>query len=211
MNRSANILGAIGESYHILQSNSNLKDAIPYILYFLGSSSEVDRIYIFKNHFAEDRELLFSYKFEWCAEGVAPQIDSEFLQNAPWSIYPSIQARLSGNEVINELVKDTDNKDFYESMSEQGILSYLFVPIFSGDFFWGFIGFDNCKSEDLFTNEQASALHAFASTLGNTILVRRQQKRLLKSQKHYQFLVNNINDVVFKYDLKGNLHFLHST
>ncbi|MCH6234926.1 PAS domain S-box protein [Cognataquiflexum rubidum] len=211
MNRSANILGAIGESYHILQSNSNLKDAIPYILYFLGSSSEVDRIYIFKNHFAEDGELLFSYKFEWCAEGVAPQIDSEFLQNAPWSIYPEIVARLSQNEVINELVKETVNKDFYESMSEQGILSYLFVPIFSGDFFWGFIGFDNCKSEDLFTNEQASALHAFASTLGNTILVRRQQKRLLKSQKHYRFLVNNINDVVFKYDLKGNLHFLNST
>jgi PAS domain S-box-containing protein len=211
MNRSANILGAIGESYHILQSNSNLKEAIPYILYFLGSSSEVDRIYIFKNHFAEDGELLFSYKFEWCAEGVAPQIESEFLQNAPWSIYPEIVARLSQNEVINELVKETVNKDFYDTMSEQGILSYLFVPIFSGDFFWGFIGFDNCKSEKLFSNEQVSALHAFASTLGNTILVRRQQKRLLKSQKHYRFLVNNINDVVFRYDLDGKLLFLNST
>jgi PAS domain S-box-containing protein len=211
MNRSARILGAIGESYYLLQSNTNLKEAIPYILYFLGSSSDVDRIYIFKNHFAEDGELLFSYKFEWCAEGVVPQIDSEFLQNAPWSIYPEVEARLSRNEVINELVKDSVNQDFYDTMSQQGILSYLFVPIFSGDFFWGFIGFDNCKSEDLFTNEQASALHAFASTLGNTFLVRKHQKRLLKSQKHYRFLVNNINDVVFKYDLKGNLHFLNST
>jgi len=211
MNRSARILGAIGESYYLLQSNSSLKEAIPYILYFLGSSSEVDRIYIFKNHFAEDGELLFSYKFEWCAEGVVPQIDFDVLQNAPWSIYPEIHAKLCKNEVINERVKDTVNKDFYETMSEQGILSYMFVPIFSGEYFWGFIGFDNCKSEDLFTNEQASALHAFASTLGNTFLVRKQQKRLLKSQKHYRFLVNNINDVVFRYDLNGNLHFLNST
>lgn len=211
MNRSAEILGAIGESYYLLQTDTSLKEAIPYILYFLGSSSEVDRIYVFKNHFAKDGELLFSYKFEWCADGVVPQIDAEFLQNAPWSIYPETVAKLSKNEVINELVKDTADKDFYEAMSEQGILSYLFVPIFSGDYFWGFIGFDNCKSEELFTNEQASALHAFASTLGNTLLVRKQQKRLRRSQKHYRFLVNNINDVVFKYDLKGKLHFLNKT
>jgi PAS domain S-box-containing protein len=211
MNRSANILGAIGESYYLLQSHTNLKEAIPYILYFLGSSSEVDRIYIFKNHLAEDGELLFSYKFEWCAEGVTPQIDAEFLQNAPWSMYPETVTKLSKNQVINELVKDTADPDFYDAMTEQGILSYLFVPIFSGDYFWGFIGFDNCKSEELFTTEQASALHAFASTLGNTFLVRKQQKKLLKSQKHYRFLVNNINDVVFKYDLKGTLHFLNST
>jgi PAS domain S-box-containing protein len=96
-------------------------------------------------------------------------------------------------------------------MNEQGILTYLFIPVFSGDVFWGFIGFDNCKSEDLFTDEQASALHAFASTLGNTVLVRRQQKRLLRSQRHYRFLVNNIHDVVFKYDLNGELHFLNTT
>jgi PAS domain S-box-containing protein len=211
MNRSANILGAIGESYYLLQSNIKLKEAIPHILYLLGSSSEVDRIYIFKNHFSAHGELLFSYKFEWCAEGVEPQIDLDILQNAPWSIYPEVVAKLSKNEVINELVKDTVNKDFYEAMNEQGILSYLFVPIFSGDFFWGFIGFDNCKSEELFTNEQASALHAFASTLGNTMLVRSQQKKLLRSQKHYRFLVNNINDVVFKFDLKGKLHFLNNT
>lgn len=211
MNLSANILGAIGKSYSVLQSNTSLKEAIPDILYLLGSSSEVDRIYLFKNHFAEDGEELLSYKFEWCAEGVSPQIGSEFLQNVTWTTYPEIVARLNQNAVINERVMESDNKNFKETMTGQGILSYLFVPIFSGDSFWGFIGFDNCKSGELFTNEQASALHAFAATLGNSILVRRQKKRLLNSQKHYRFLVNNINEVVFRYDLKGNIHFLNST
>lgn len=211
MNRSQKILEAIGKSYYLLQSYSNLKKTIPKILSFLGKASDVDRIYIFRNHLGKDEEHLFSYKFEWCAEGVEPQIDLEILQNAPWSIYPEIFARLNRNEVINELVKDTVNQDFYETMNEQGILSYLFIPVYSGEFFWGFIGFDNCKSEQLFTNEQASALHAFASTLGNTILVRRQQKKLLRSQRQYRFLVNNINDVVFSYDLNGKIHFLNKT
>ena len=211
MNRSASILSAIGKAYYLLQSNLNLKDTISKILSFLGGATDVDQIYIFKNHRAKDGELLFSYKFEWCAEGVEPQIDLDLLQNAPWSIYPEILAKLSKNEIINELVRNTVNKDFYDTMNEQGILTYLFIPVFSGDVFWGFIGFDNCKSEDLFTDEQASALHAFASTLGNTVLVRRQQKRLLRSQRHYRFLVNNIHDVVFKYDLNGELHFLNTT
>jgi PAS domain S-box-containing protein len=210
MNRSASILSALGKAYYLLQSDLNLREILPKILSFFGEASNVDRIYIFKNHLAKDGELLFSYKFEWCALGVEPQIDLDLLQNAPWSIYPEILAKLSNNEVINELVRDTVNKDFYHTMNEQGILSYLFIPVFSGEVFWGFIGFDNCKSEKLFTDEQASALHAFASTLGNTVLVRSQQKRLLRSQRNYRFLVNNINDVVFRYDLSGKFHFLNT-
>lgn len=211
MNRSTSILIALGKAYYLLQSDSNLREVIPKILSFFGEASDVDRIYIFKNHLAKDGELLFSYKFEWCAMGVEPQIDLDLLQNSPWSIYPEIFAKLSKNEVINEFVRDTVNKDFYDAMHEQGILSYLFIPVFSGDVFWGFIGFDNCKSEEVFTDEQASALHAFASTLGNTLLVRRQQKRLLRSQRNYRFLVNNIHEVVFRYDLSGKLHFLNTT
>ncbi|WP_304516821.1 PAS domain S-box protein [Cecembia rubra] len=209
MNRSEKILSALGKSYFELEAEINLKKSLPKILHYLGESTSVDRVYIFKNHFNEAGEFCMSYKFEWNAPGVAPQIDFEFLQNLPWSIFPEIEHNLRKNLVINDLVKNTQNPVFFESMSEQGILSYLFVPIFSGKEFWGYIGFDNCSSEILFTQDQTSALHAFASTLGTKLLANRQKRKLMTGHKNYSLLVNNINEIVFRTDTKGRIEFVN--
>ncbi|MFN3803027.1 GAF domain-containing protein [Belliella pelovolcani] len=141
MERSSIILEAIGKSYFTLQSYPSLKKSIPLILQHLGEATGVDRVYVFKNHFNEADEFCMTYSFEWNAPGVSPQIDFEYLQELPWSIFPEIESVLRQNKVINELVKNTQNGDFYDAMVEQGILSYLFVPIFSGGDFWGYIGF----------------------------------------------------------------------
>ncbi|SIS91774.1 PAS domain S-box protein [Belliella pelovolcani] len=209
MERSSIILEAIGKSYFTLQSYPSLKKSIPLILQHLGEATGVDRVYVFKNHFNEADEFCMTYSFEWNAPGVSPQIDFEYLQELPWSIFPEIESVLRQNKVINELVKNTQNGDFYDAMVEQGILSYLFVPIFSGGDFWGYIGFDNCKEEKLFTTQQELALHALASTLGTTILSKKQKKNLVKSRKSYLNLVHGVKDVIFKVDIEGNWTFLN--
>lgn len=211
MNRSEKILYALGRSYFELEAGEKLSKSIPKILKYLGEASKVDRIYIFKNHFNEEGEFCMSYKFEWCAENVSPQIGFEFLQSLPWSIFPEIEEALRKNHFINDLVSNTKNHVFYESMAEQGILSYLFVPIFSGRIFWGYIGFDNCQSEVLFSEDQATALHAFASTLGTKLLANKRKQKLIRTHQNYSFLLNNINDVVFRSDRDGNFTFLNKT
>ena len=209
MNRSEKILSALGKSYFELEAEKKLNKSLPRILKYLGEATYVDRVYIFKNHFNEVREFCMSYKFEWNAEGVSPQIDFEFLQSLPWSIFPEIEQDLRKNRVINELVKNTKNQDFYQAMVEQGILSYLFVPIFSGEYFWGYIGFDNCKEEQEFTEDQASALHAFASTLGTKLLANKQKRKLIRGHQNYSLLVNNINEVVFRTDHAGKIKYVN--
>lgn len=210
MNRSEVILKALGESYFILQSKEKISEAIPAILTILGMATEVDRVYIFQNYKGENDELHFSQKYEWVAQGVSPQIDFEELQNVPWSVFPIVAERLSRNEVINEILNEESNgKDFYDTMSEQGILSFLFIPIMVDHIFWGFIGFDNCSTKNIYSEEQAAALHAFASTLGYTILSKKQKKRLLKAKESYSFLINNVNEVIFKLDISSNWSFLN--
>jgi PAS domain S-box-containing protein len=209
MKRSEKILSALGNSYFELEAEKKLDRSIPKILKYLGEATEVDRVYIFKNHFNENGEFCMSYKFEWNAVGVSPQINFEYLQSLPWSIFPEIEQDMRKNRVINELVKNSQNPEFYQSMKEQGILSYLFVPIFSGKAFWGYIGFDNCTEERKYTNEQTSALHAFASTLGTKLFANRQRRKLIKGHRNYSLLVNNINEVVFRTDHEGKLKFIN--
>lgn len=211
MERSSIILEAIGKAYFTLQSHKKLKDSIPQILEHLGIATDVDRVYIFKNHYDVNGDFCMTYTYEWSAPGVSPQIEFEYLQNLPWSVFSEMEKELRNNRVINELVRNTQNGDFYDAMVEQGILSYLFVPIFSGGDFWGYIGFDNCRSEKLYSDQQALALHAFASTLGTTILAKKQKKKLLKSRKSYLNLVNSVKDIIFKIDLSGNWSFLNKS
>ncbi|GHB35360.1 sensor histidine kinase [Mongoliitalea lutea] len=209
MYTSAHILKAIGESYFEIENNASLKKSINTILQKLGQATGVDRVYVFKNHLNEQGEPCMTYTFEWSKEGVESQLDFEYLHLLPWKMFEEIEHDMKTNRVVNALVKDTNNGDFYEAMKAQGILAYLFVPIFAGAYFWGYMGFDNCSAEVLFTEEQVFSLHALASTIGTKILNRKQQKKILKSRKSYYDLISNINDVVFLIDSNGNVSFVN--
>ncbi len=210
MVRSEAILEAIGKSYFILQSKNKLNEAIPLILSLLGEATQVDRVYILKNYKAAGGELYFSQKFEWVADGIEPQIDFEELQNVPWSVFPIVAEKLSKNQVLNEvLTVESNGQVFYDTMSAQGILSFLFIPIMVDHQFWGLMGFDNCSTKDIYSNDQVAALHAFTSTLGYSVMAKRQKKKLLKAKASYSYLINNVNELIFKLDVDCNWIFVN--
>lgn len=195
---SVKILSAIGESYALMEGSKNLKKAINRILPKLGEASLVDRVYVFRNFYNADREFCLTYLDEWCREGISVQMDNENLFEVPWSVFPELEQDLRANKVKNELVSDSTNEVFKEVMTQQEIIAYLFIPILVNNEFWGFIGFDNCTREELFAPEQVSALHAFATTLGNLIFAKRSYKKALKNERKYRQIISNIQDIVFK-------------
>ncbi|WP_154859651.1 ATP-binding protein [Cyclobacterium xiamenense] len=203
------ILEAIGKSHVLLQQSASLSEGIQKTLAVLGEATGVDRIYIFKNHFNESGEFCMSYAFEWVAKEIDAQMDFTLLQALPYSIFPELESKLQKNQVIYDLVKNSKNKVFYEAMQEQNIIAYLFVPIFSDAKFWGYIGFDNCSTEDLFSREQVAALHALAATLGALVLNRKQKKRLVQSHRKYVKLINSINDVIFRLDANQSIAYIN--
>lgn len=204
---SSRILAAIGESYALLEGSKNLKKGIENILPKLGEASGVDRTYVFRNIHNSDGEFCLTYLSEWCREGISPQMDNENLIEIPWSVFPDLEDELRTNQAQNKLVKDSTNEIFVEALTQQDIVAYLFLPILVNSDFWGFIGFDNCTREELFTSEQESALHAFATTLGNLIFAKNSYRKALKNERKYKQIIANIQDVVFKLD--GDLKFTY--
>ncbi len=206
---SVKILSAIGESYALMEGSKNLKKAINRILPKLGEASSVDRVYVFRNYYNADREFCLTYLDEWCREGISVQMDNENLFEVPWSIFPELEQDLRANKVKNELVSDSPNEVFKEVMTQQEIVAYLFIPILVHNEFWGFMGFDNCTREELFAPEQVSALHAFATTLGNLIFAKRSYKKALKNERKYRQIISNIQDIVFKLNEKLEITYLN--
>ncbi len=129
------------ECVRTLNGNGDIDGRINGMLADMCSYYRADRAYIFS--ISEDGQK-FRNTYEWCAEGIIPQIDE--LQDVDiryvdrWiPAFRRREAVVEGN-VENIRVKYPDE---YEIMSRQGIHSYMEAPLFTERKLAGFLGLDN--------------------------------------------------------------------
>ena len=134
----------------------------------IGGTVDVDRIYIFRNSVVDGKLCCCQVK-EW--SGVTgPGQEEPSAENAPYSdTIPRWEMVLSRGECINSLVRDLP-ADEREMFLPQGILSVFVMPIFVQDKFWGFIGYDDCQNERLFSEGEQTILWSGGILIANAIL-----------------------------------------
>ena len=149
------------------------------VLGALGRAAEADRVYIFQNEPQPDGRMLTSQRYEWVADGVAPQIDNPLLQQCDpvelglteWS------AELARDRIVSGLVSEF-NLDQQRLFAHQGVQSVMLVPIFSNGQLWGFIGLDDCRQERVWMASEKDAVRSIAQTLGEVIQRRRAEEAM---------------------------------
>ena len=195
MKRSEKILNALGQAYFTLSSNNSLESSITNVLGILGKATDVDRVYIFQNFQNSDNEDIFSQRYEWTKENISVQIDNPELQDLPWSIFSDLRLVMLERKTYSAIVKDIKNESFRETLQSQEIKAVLFIPIYSNDSFWGWVGFDNCQTDDTFTESQQDALLALASTIGNVIAMQKQQAEIQLANDRLKTALNSEKEV----------------
>jgi signal transduction histidine kinase/CheY-like chemotaxis protein len=164
------LLTGIAEATNILLTNNDFNQAINQALKILGHAAQVDRVYIFENH--DDpltSELVMSQRFEWASHSVEPQIQNPELQNIPYSSIGRWQQLLSNGKPVVGLVR-TFPENEQQVLQSQGIISVLVVPIFIGNTFWGFVGFDDCHNERNWCESETFILQVAANSIGSLIV-----------------------------------------
>ncbi|GCL35262.1 multi-sensor hybrid histidine kinase [Sphaerospermopsis reniformis] len=152
------------------------------ILQWLGETSSASRVYLFANHDDADGNFLTSQKSEWCNQGIDSQIDNPNLQNFPYGqFFPRWVETLSSGKIINGVVSDFPNSE-REILQPQGILAILVLPLLVNGQFWGFIGFDNCTTAEIWERAEVNLLSAAAAAI-SAHLERQQARRELVEAK----------------------------
>jgi signal transduction histidine kinase len=195
MKRSEKILNALGQAYFSLSSNNSLESSITDVLGILGKATDVDRVYIFQNFKNSDKEEIFSQRYEWTKENITIQIDNPELQDIPWSIFADLRLVMLERKTYSAIVKEIKNDSFRETLQSQEIKAVLFVPIYSNDLFWGWVGFDNCQTDETFTESQQDALLVLASTIGNVIAMQKQQAEIQLANDRLKTALNSEKEV----------------
>lgn len=163
---------------------SDREDFVHRALAVLGQAARVGRVYVFENAVGAGGEATTSQRFEWCAEGVEPQIDNPELQDLPWiesGMGRWLQTLRDGRSIAGPIDEFPDEEQ--EILRAQGILSLAVVPIWVDGELWGFVGFDDVETRRVWSESEQSALFAAGCAVGQEISRKRAEDRLLVTQR----------------------------
>ncbi|VGO12839.1 hypothetical protein PDESU_01393 [Pontiella desulfatans] len=148
--------------------SSNGEEALYEILSTLGIAVGVDRTYLFDFTITADGNLIASQRAEWVEVGQERQIANPELQNFDMeaSGFSDWNERMLAGEVIASLTSHLPAAQQEVLREKQGILSIVFVPVFSKGKLWGAIGYDDCSTEREWKHEEIEALRIASSIVG---------------------------------------------
>jgi PAS domain S-box-containing protein len=194
------ILNSIARAARSFLTNTTREETILAMLQDMGTVMEVDRVYIFQNHFDEETgEHLTSQRYEWTCANIEKQRNNELLQNTPFSMIPDWEIQLKFGNHISGVVTSFQNpvRDF---LHQQGIISILLVPIRIGEDFWGFIGFDDCHTERVWTRTETTVLKVAADIIGGAIGRKLTEEALIAKKQELLDIINHLPDATMVVD-----------
>lgn len=157
-----------------LYEASNLDAAIQQAMATIGSAMDVSRVYVFEN---EPDPNYCSNTYEWCGPDVSPQID--LLQHLSYTEdIDNYAENFRRSDIFYCRDVTTMAPDSAELLIRQGIKSMLHCAIRDHGVFRGFVGFDECRLNHLWTQEQVDTLATFAKVLGVFLFRERAQQAL---------------------------------
>lgn len=187
-------------SEKILISKDTFKD-FDDILETLGKATKADRAYYFE---ANEEKRVISQKFEWVRGQIEPQIENPDLQNVPYEVFLDIVIPLKSSKVYNKLVKNMFESEFKELMKLQDILSVLIFPIHVKNKLVGAIGFDDCTTERLWSEDEINILQSLMNNISSAIERGLNESLIYSSEERFRLLADNIPGTIYlsKYDSK---------
>lgn len=151
---------------------SRLNEALELIGRFL----DIDRVYMFAYDF---ENYTTSNLFEWCNEGVQPEIDN--LQNVSIDdIFDEwLTMHLNKQMVIYEDVDALDHDSrIYQILKPQGIISICTIPLISHNDCLGFVGFDDVREKRKWSDNDFKLLTVLSELIVNTMIKQRNDETL---------------------------------
>ncbi len=162
----------VGTAFNLLYETHDLRTSINATLKHLGKHLNVDRTYIFESF--DDGET-YDNTFEWCADGVSPEIEN--LQGLTKEVLKDFFELATSDGIFfsNDLSVLTA-EGAYALMYDQGIKSFLHAQMRRKGLVEVFIGFDDCTGPRVWTEKEINAVMYIGKILSIFLLSERGNK-----------------------------------
>ncbi len=177
----AEILRAVTQALSTLLQPGDLEASMQRALEIIGRAVDADRMYIFEIHSSRSSDdMLMSQRHEWTATGVSRELENAAMQNLSFAEFHGMLESLQSGAAYARVRRHFDNAQ-HDILDPQGVLSFVVMPIVLNNELWGFVGFDDCRSERVWSEADLENLRTAAAGLGGAI-VRQQMERSFRRQ-----------------------------
>jgi len=178
-----NLLQGVAQATHYLLTNADFEAAIQQALGILGQAAGVDRVYIYENHpHPYTGDIAMTIRYEWTQGDVPSALNASHWCNTSYKEagLGHWYERFASGRSVSGIARQMS---FAEQalLSRDRIRSIIMVPIFVNHTLWGYIGFDDCHTERVWTASEESMLVAIAASIGGAI-----QRLHTEEQMRYQ-------------------------
>lgn len=167
---------AVAKNLLSLNTARAFAEVVDDCLHILGEALGQNRVYIWKDSINDAGVLCCTQVYEW-VRGVHSVQGDAVLEAIPYELLPSFKTTVEMGLCLNERVANMAAQE-RALLEPQGIQSLLIAPIIIKDRRWGFIGVDNCESDDLFTEQEENMLQMSGVMLASAVLKQSAEVRL---------------------------------
>ena len=197
--QAANDVAAI-----LLQSDpEEFEQDLWHCMGMMAQAVDADRMYIWRNH-EHNGELRCTQLYEW-SETAEPQQDSEYTVDISYAEnIPGWEEQLSNRKCVSGIVANMTQAE-QDQLGPQGIISIMVVPVFLKDYFWGFVGFDDCRRERIFSQSDEIILRSTALLFANALLRNAMTESIRTSAAQMEAVLSNYGGLIWSIDLDMNI------
>jgi len=183
-----NILVKISSKY-INVANSEILDCINTSLKEISSFINAEKAFIYEYDF----EAKIAKKlFEWRIEN--KRFDKDKINTIPLEWMPEwIENHKKGMPFTNNELKSKEENVLFKNLQQQGVNSFITIPMLDGNELTGFIGFDSSQEEHNFFEQEIQLLIVFAQMIINIKNRLKWEEKLTVQEEKYRNIIANMN------------------
>ncbi|MCL2880684.1 MAG: GAF domain-containing protein, partial [Treponema sp.] len=164
------LLEVVNKTAEMLLSSDaqDLQKVLHSAMDLMARCVDVDRMYIWRTRII-DGKFRYEQEYEWVSPPVADMSLRIKTGQTTHEVIPLWDAYFSAGRYINGPVSSLSEAE-QEDLSRFGIRSILAIPVFLQKKFWGFVSFDDCRRERIFSGDEINILRSGSLLLANAIV-----------------------------------------
>ncbi len=206
LTQQARLLLGVAGAMNYLLIIPDFEEAILLALKTLSLNVDVDRMYIYETEFHPDTQIpLMSQRFAWDRFTEESTIRDPEFQQIPY--YPDFKRwyeLLNSEQTVSGRMQELSSEE-KDMLASQNIMSFLLVPITIQENFWGFIGFDDCRKEREWRDEETFLLMAMAGSIGGAIAREHSERKLRQTSTELREVFQALPDEYFRLGPDGKI------
>jgi PAS domain S-box-containing protein len=197
---------------HVIElflENEDWESQIMPMLEVMGEAANTDRSYYIQIY-QQDGVTYGNLSHEWTNGKVVSYIDTPEYRAIPVADYPEFWEKAFQRRPYSVLTRETD-KATRKILEEQEIKSILHIPVFLGNEMLGYLGFDDCHEEHLWTEDEKNFMQSIATNLSFAIGRKRYLDQLEEAFDTHNALLESIGDSFYAFDKDYTVTYWNNT